>query len=120
MIRQLLILPLLLVFFLGCSERGKPEKIAEKNEFDQFCDIFTALSTEPRFEKMSTAEKYTSLDKALIDGLSSSGDAYIAWTAVSLAEPSQRYQLFKDAAVSSLKIQWECQSLKDHAHTVGQ
>lgn len=120
MSRQAIIFPLLLVFFWGCSEKSNTEQAAGKNEFDQFCDIFTALSTVPKFDAMNTAEKYASLDKALTEGLSANGDAYIAWTAVSLAEPSQRYQLFKDAAASSLKMQWDCQSLKEHAHMVGQ
>ena len=114
------IYPLLLVFFWGCSDNSDTEQVAEKNEFDQFCDIFTALSTTPKFEKMNTSEKYSSLDKALTEGLSSNSDAYIAWSAVSLAEPSQRYQLYKDAAASSLNKQWDCQSLKEHAHKVGQ
>lgn len=120
MSRQAIIFPLLLLFFWGCSENSNTELVAEENEFDQFCDIFTALSTEPKFDTMDTAEKYASLDKSLTESLSSNSDAYIAWTAVSLAEPSQRYQLFKDAAVSSLKMQWDCQPLKDHANTVGQ
>lgn len=110
----------LLVFFWGCSKNSNTEQATGENEFDQFCDIFTALSTAPKFDAMNATEEYASLDKALTEDLSTNGDAYIAWTAVSLAEPSQRYQLFKDAAASSLKIQWDCQSLKDHAHVVGQ
>lgn len=120
MSRQTIIFPFLLLLFSGCSENSNTEQVAEENEFDQFCDIFTALSTAPKFDAMNTADKYASLDNALTDNLSTNSDAYIAWTAVSLAEPSQRYQLFKDAAASSLKMQWDCQSLKDHAHTVGQ
>lgn len=68
---------------------------------------------------MNSADKFLLLDKALTESLSLNGDAYIAWSAVSLAEPSQRYQLYKDAAASSLNKQWDCQSLKEHAHKVG-
>lgn len=123
MIKRYLFLLIPALIFVGCSSKGDTgvgDKLATiKTEFNTFCDQFEVLTQSKEFLTLDTEERAEKLDKMLVESMSTSGNAYIAWYAIRSGPPSERYALMQDAANSSGYSEWTCESLKKYAIEVG-
>jgi len=81
---------------------------AADNGFDTICLIYTDVFNDPAHEKKSVIEKHV-LVSELVEAHVRDVDAITAFTAVASADPSQKYDLFKQAAEYSLKRNWDCE-----------
>lgn len=115
------IFPLILSIAIvsACGQRDTQEADSKPNEFDVFCEQFTKLTLKKEFEDLTPEERSTLLDQEFSTKVSRDSNAYIAWSAIRSATPSDRAQLYHDAAKSAGSNDWECAAVNNFAAQVG-
>ena len=104
----------LILFFLPLYAQ------ANTKDFDEVCQYFSTLSQHPQLEQMSHLARNDFITQQINDNLSRFSNAKASWQAVSSADPSQRYELFRSAAESVLNKSWQCPIMEKLAPTTGQ
>lgn len=94
----------LLVLVASCSQ---------VNDFDMLCSYFDKLELEENIDKLMPQEKYKYINDLVESGLPISSDARISWQAIVNLNAEKRYFMFIEAAESSLKEPWQCNSMKN-------
>lgn len=108
-----------LVLVSACGTKDSQISDNDINDFDKLCMEFSELSKSSEFPDLSPAERSKHLDSSLTEKISTSSDAYIAWSAIRNATPSQRASLYKDAAASTGNEKWECPAIDKFGDQVG-
>lgn len=111
------------VFFLlglsACSADDSELVIANKKDFDLFCEQFKIITESADFSSSTSEERAAKLDAVLTEKIEPSGNAYIVWSAIRNAPPSERYSLYKDAAASTGYAEWTCPAAELHGSEIG-
>lgn len=94
--------------------------LAEKNDFDIVCQYFEKLDQEPNQKTMTYLERNDYILQLIQSHLSEVSNARGAWEAISNAEPSSRYYLFKSAAESVINKPWSCSAMEKLAPNTGE
>ncbi|WP_288129717.1 hypothetical protein [Microbulbifer sp.] len=108
-----------LLLISACGPKSPQISGNEIDDFDKFCTAFTELSNSSDFPNLTPLERSKRLDSSLSEKISTSGDAYIAWSAIRNATPSQRANLYKDAAASAGNKEWECPAIDKFGNQIG-
>ncbi|WP_299592923.1 hypothetical protein [uncultured Microbulbifer sp.] len=108
-----------LIFLSACTEKDTQETSSYPNEFEIFCDKFTDLVQDEGYSDLTPEERSQLLDQSFSKVVNTSSDAYLAWSAIKNATPSQRAELYSDAAKSVGNTEWECPAIKEFADQVG-
>jgi hypothetical protein len=119
MIKKLYWISSITLILLSCSAEKDQEIAAVQNDFDIFCEQFTQLAESADFIHLTSEERATRLESQLASQLGPTTNAYIAWTAIRNGPASERYFLYKDAALSTGQKNWDCPAVKLHGHNVG-
>ena len=91
----------------------------KSSSFTTLCRNFDKLVDLNNYTQMTSEERNTWLLNKSLETLSTSDMALQAWNAIANATASERYQLYKDAALSTGLEDWNCDSMKLAAHEVG-
>ncbi|WP_226704503.1 hypothetical protein [Microbulbifer elongatus] len=110
---------LALALVSACGTKNSQISGADINDFDKLCTKLIELSKNSEFPDLSPEERAKRLDSSLSEEISTSSDAYIAWSAIRNAAPSQRASLYKDAAASTGNEEWECPVIDKLGDQVG-
>lgn len=119
MIARILLSLVFVVGLMACSAEKQQAAKPEKNEFDVFCDQFAALVGSENYSALSQEERADQLDRMLVSNINPDGNAYIAWSAIRHATPSDRQLLYVEAARSTGYENWSCAAINSHGHQVG-
>lgn len=102
-------LTILSIFFISaCSEKYD----AADNGFDKICLIYTDVFSDPSHSKKPLIDKHDLVGE-LIEAHVKDIDAITTFSAVANADPSLKYDLFKQSAEYSLKRDWDCDIIKN-------
>ena len=93
---------------------------AADNDFDVVCGIFKELQGKSDLDKLSTQQRAAFISERVSKTLDSTSAARVSWQAIVAAEPSQRYELFKDGAESVLGKSWSCKPMEELASSAGE
>lgn len=83
------------------------------------CNQFAMFVESESYRNMNSETRADYFDRAVLDILEPTSNAYLAWSAIRNATPSARAALFDEAAHSSGYKEWQCPALEQHAHEVG-
>lgn len=100
-------LPIVVLLFLLLS-------CSKSNDFDSLCLFYNTLENESNLVNMSAKDKFEYINALVNTKLAENSDARASWYAIINLTPEMRYQLFTEAAESSLNKSWRCDSLKNH------
>ncbi len=100
------------LFAILCISACSGKYDVADNGFDKICLIYTDIFNDPSLARKPAIEKYV-LVSELIEAHVRDVDAITAFSAVANADPSQKYDLFKQAAEYSLKRDWDCEIMKN-------
>ena len=109
----LLVLPVLLMFSIGCTE-----KVVE-TDFEKVCGYFQLLAQHENVEHMSPEQRDEFIMLKIEEGLPANSNARVAWQAIVSAVPEQRYELFKSAAESVYPLPFDCEAMARLAPVTG-
>lgn len=119
MIKKLYWISSITLILLSCSAEKDQEKAVAQDDFEIFCEQFTQLAESADFSQLTSEERATRLESQLASHLAPTTNAYIAWTAIRNGPASERYFLYKDAALSTGQKNWDCPAVKLHGLNVG-
>ena len=85
-------------------------------DFDYVCDSFNELNRHPSLESLSPEDRFTFINKKVID-LPSSSNARKVWELLS-ATTDEKYSLFKQAADEVTGNEWSCISMEELSITL--
>lgn len=103
----------------ACSSENDRASGETKAEFEVLCDEFTTLAQSSDFAQLLPEVRAEQLELMLVNKLYLTDHAYMAWTAIRNATPSERYSLYREAAASSGYQEWSCPAMAEHGHKVG-
>jgi hypothetical protein len=87
------------------------------NDFDVICSFFQSLEKELSSSSMSQVQRGNYIKEKIDSALEESSPAKVAWDAISVAVPEQRYDLFKSGTEDALATSWECEPMRKLAET---
>ncbi len=112
------LLPLLLTLS-ACSPKDDQQQHLSEAGFDILCEHFAKLTQAKDYQTLSSEERGAKLESMLAKSLEPATEAYMTWTAVRNAPPTERYHLYKEAATSTGYTNWTCPAIEHQAHEVG-
>jgi hypothetical protein len=101
----LLFLALVSISIFSCTRN------AADNGFDQICQIYTNILTNPSNKSLSKDKKMGLIYKGIHETVTSK-TALNAYETFMAANPKTRYSLLKEMAENELKHSWECKIIK--------
>jgi hypothetical protein len=103
----------------ACSPEQGGQFTKSGSGFDVLCSEFSTLTQTANYLTLSSEERGTELDGVLTQKLRPDNNAYLAWSAIRNATPTERYSLYKEAATSTGYNDWECAAIAQHGQEVG-
>lgn len=95
---------------LGCSSK--------KKDFDFVCSTFGELESRLEQDSMTSDERLIFIHVKITENLSLKSEAGIAWDAVRVVEPSQKYNFFVLLAEDAGLDGWQCPVMQRLASTL--
>ncbi len=109
----------LALIIVACSQEQSTQSANTVNGFDVLCSEFSSLIQEADYPFLSSEKRGEKLDGILAQQFEPNNNAYLAWSAIRNAEPTERYTLYREAAASTGYNDWECPAISLHGHEVG-
>jgi hypothetical protein len=103
----------------ACSQEQSTKSANTANGFDVLCSEFSSLTKEADYPSLSSEKRGEKLDGILAQQFEPNNNAYLAWSAIRNASPTERYTLYREAAASTGYRDWECPAIARHGHEVG-
>src|SRR5690606_12184594 len=103
----------------ACSAADSELVIANKKDFDLFCEQFKIITESADFSSSTSEERAAKLDAVLTEKIEPSGKPYIAWSAIRNTPRSERYSSCKASAASTGYAEWICPAEELHGSEIG-
>lgn len=91
----------------------------QSTSFKTVCSNFDELLGLNNYSQMTSIERNTWLLNKSLETLPTNDMALQAWNAIANATASERYELYRDAALSTGLKSWNCESMELAAYEVG-
>lgn len=100
------------ILFLGLAACTNPhQSIGIQNSFDKICQLFVDIETGKTKISMDPSQRAAALSQS-INELTLSQEARTAVQSLTMADPQEKYAIFKTGAEATLKESWECPAMQ--------
>lgn len=101
------------LIFSGCTVEN------QIHDFYAVCDYFEELELAISSTAMDHEQHNNFIMDRILANLPETSNARVAWEAISAADSTERYDLFKYAADSIQDTNWKCEPMKELAGSAG-